>query len=720
MTIEVEGPGGVVIEFPDGTPSETIKSVMVKQFGKPVDFSGSDDAVRKSIEARPEGERSNLYREWARRSVSDERKKGLDMLPSAARGIPIIGGLVDEGAALAESGLHSLTGGYIGRPYDESLAFQRERHRQAEAARPGLAFGSQLAAGIATGGGLFGRLTPATTTLGRIGQGSTIGATVGAAEGFTRGEGGFHNRLGNAGDGAAFGAGVGAALPLAGDLIGRGVTVARDHISPTITRLRSGVEDAADEILANRIYASGSTPGATRLDLQRGQARAANLASNSRATLPETIADTSDSMQRLTGSLYRSGGEAGDFVRDMLRTRQRGMGNLFSKVTSKTPDGQSQRIMDATERALLIKSADSARQTERGIISKMKADGQNLYKAAYNASEPFDLQGVLDGMALKAMQYPKPFQMRMERALNLFRDESPKRFPVSNIERFDAAKKALDDMIDTAQRQGQGNLVRELTVFKSDLLDAVHARNASGAATRNLKYQEAREAWGSAAENREAIELGRAALRENAEISAEQFRNLTSGQQQFFRLGFLESLRNALGSKRRGSDVTQLFETNRVRELMSEIIPRSKGRAVFSNRPERFGDYIDREARMVSTDRVVLGNSATAQRQQDDAAFAGDALASMWNRFRASPSLFNMGVEAIGAGIQKVFGYRQDVAVALARRLLEQDPTVRNQILRRLQRRSPNNFARFAKALDRSVNTLIPATTPQLVIEGER
>jgi len=153
---------------------------------------------------------------------------------------------------------------------------------------------------------------------------------------------------------------------------------------------------------------------------------------------------------------------------------------------------------------------------------------------------------------------------------------------------------------------------------------------------------------------------------------------------------------------------------------MSEIIPRSKGRAVFSNRPERFGDYIDREARMVSTDRVVMGNSATAQRQQDDAAFAGDALASMWNRFRASPSLFNMGVEAIGAGIQKVFGYRQDVAVALARRLLEQDPTVRNQILRRLQRRSPNNFARFAKALDRSVNTLIPATTPQLVIEGER
>jgi len=188
-----------------------------------------------------------------------------------------------------------------------------------------------------------------------------------------------------------------------------------------------------------------------------------------------------------------------------------------------------------------------------------------------------------------------------------------------------------------------------------------------------------------------------------------------------FRVGFLESLRNALGPKRRGNDITQIFETNRVRELMSEIIPRSgKNQAVYRNRPERFGEYIDREARMVSTDRAVMGNSATAQRQQDDAAFAGDALASMWNRFRSSPSLFNMGVEAIGAGIQKVFGYRQDVALALAKRLLEQNPTVRNQILRRLQRRSPNNFVKFAQALDRSVNTLIPAATPQLVLEGER
>src|SRR5690606_18139238 len=110
--------------------------------------------------------------------------------------------------------------------------------------------------------------------------------------------------------------------------------------------------------------------------------------------------------------------------------------------------------------------------------------------------------------------------------------------------------------------------------------------------------------------NREAIELGRAALRENSEISVEQYNALTTGQQQLFRIGFLESLRNALGTKRPGDDITQLFQQQRVRDLMSAIIPRSQKKTdVFYNRPERFGNLMEREARMVQTRNAVLGNS---------------------------------------------------------------------------------------------------------------
>lgn len=724
MPIEVEAPDGSVVEFPDGTSDEVMAQAMHRTFGGPlpIDFSRPREEVRAAIAKLPYPEQKRAHDRWA-----DERVRriyagsGFTPHSSLARGIPIVGSLLDEASAGIQGALHGLTG--RGQTYDEALAEARAYERAAAAVNPAETAAGHLLGGIATGGPLLSRLTPAATLMGRIGQGTVLGAGLGAAEGFGSGEGSFGDRLGQAGSGAKTGAVIGTALPVAGAALTRGVGAARDYIGPTVTRLIRGPEEAADAILANRIAREGSSPAAKRLDLQRGQAEAARLDSNSYATLPETIADTSDAMRRLTGSIYRQGGEAGNYVRDVLTRRQRGPENPFApRDPNAPPEGQMARVMDATERALLIRSANTAHRTERQIMAEQAREGRRLYEQAKQKQEPFDIQGVLDALALQAQQYPGPFRARLLRALGLFRDDSPQRMAVNTIERFDAAKKALDDMIETAQRQGQGNMVRELTGFKNALLERVHLPDANGNPTINKAYWEARQAWGTAAANREAIELGRQALREGSEVSVEQYRDLTRGQQQLFRIGFLESLRNALGTRRPGNDITQLFQQQRVRDLLSAIIPRSKDAGgVFANRPERFGDLLNREQRMVQTANEVLGNSKTAQRQVDDMAFAGDALASMWNRFRGSPSLFNMGIEAIGVGIQKVFGYRQDVALAMARRLLETDPAVRNQILRRLARRGgPDRFARFADYLDRSINTLIGASPAALQLTDER
>jgi hypothetical protein len=689
-----------------------------------LDYDKPIEQLRADIGGLPEDAKRRAYDIWADRQIAKERERAgsLAELPSPQRGIPIIGGLLDEAAAGIKAGMHAVTGGRIGHPYDEGLALERSRMRQAEEASPGLAVGGQVAAGIATGGPLLGRLAPARTLAGRVGQGVVVSVPLGNAERFTRGEGSFADRAENAVSGTGMDVALGTAIPVAGAAITRGLGAAQQYLGPAVTRLRHGPEEAADEILANRIAREGSSPAQKRLDLQTGQ-QIARLNSNSRATLPEAIADTSDDMQRLTGSLYRQGGEAGNLVKQELTRRQRGPENPYAERPLGPPDGQHARIMDATERALLVRTSDTARRTERQIMADQAREGRRLYEAAYEASDDFDLSPATTAMGLVIQQYPGPVAARLERARRLFlRPGSPGNQPmwVDNVRRFDAAKKSLDDMIETAQRGGQNNLARELTQFKDGLLRQVHGTDAAGNATRNLPYQQARQTWGTAAENREAIELGRGALREGSEISVEQFREITRGQQQLFRLGFLESLRNALGTKRPGNDVTQLFQQQRVRELMGEIVPRSQGRGdVFRNRPERYGDLQRREGRMVQTNNAAMGNSATAQRQMDDMSFTGDALAGMWNRFRSSPSLFNMGVEAIGVGIQKVFGYRQDVALALARRLLETDPTARNQILRRLQRRGgPDRFARFADTVDRAGNTMIGATQPALIEDG--
>ena len=709
---EVDGPENM-------TDAQVAQAVGLSIRQPTINFDRSDDEVRSDIERLPETDKQKAYNAWAKHAVGRERAAGFTPLPDPSRGIPVVGGLIDEGAALVNSGLHTLTHGAVGRPYDEGVAFQRERHRQSEAANPALATGSQLAAGVVTGAPVFGGIAPAATLAGRVAQGVGIGSGVGAVEGFTRGEGDFHQRMASAGTGAKVGGVVGGVLPVAGSVATRAAGAAQQYLGPTYTRLTQGADEAAEQILANRIHRSGQTPASVRRDLQTGQARSSVLHGGgqtaSRAELPEAMADTSDSLRRLTGSLYRSGGEAGDLVSETLNNRQRGLEGLFSRVTRDGTDGQHQRIMNAAERALLVRTAGTARQTERQISEQMRADGDRLYNVAYRTSEAFDLSSSLRLFQSRMRDYqPSPIRSAMNRAFRLFSDNAPGSRPITNVRLFDKAKRALDDMIEKAQRNNQGaNLVRELTMFKNNLLRNVHREGA------NANYQTAREAWGSAAERREAIDLGRASLRENSEVSAEMFRELTAGQQQLFRLGFLESLRNAIGSKGRGHDITRVFDQNRVRQLMSEIIPRQRGRnTVFANRPERFGDLIDREARMVQTRNAALGNSMTARNQSDDAAFAGDALASMWNRFRSSPSLFNMGVEAIGAGIQRVFGYRQDVAVALARRLLETDPTVRNQILRRLQRRSPQRYELFTDYLDRSMQTLSAAAPAALVADG--
>ena len=708
---EVDGPDNM-------SDVQVAQAVGVHMQNAPLaDYSKPESEIRTAIDKLPEQDKQKAYNQWAKQYIAKERASGLDTGPSLARGIPFIGGLVDEGAALADAGLHQV-GKYfgtdrVGRPYDEALAFQRERHRQAEAANPVEATVGQLATGIATGGPLFSRLAPATTTLGRVGQGGTIGGIVGGLEGFARGEGGFGERLSNAGQTAVAGTVVGGGLPVAADAVKRGVGAAAQTFGPTMTRLTRGPGEAAEDILANRMYREGVTPAQTRLDLQRGQARSSVMQSGgagaSRAELPETIADTSDSMQRLAGTLYRTGGAAGNFIRETLDARQRGLGNLFDRVTRAGTDGQHQRIMNATERALLVRTAGTARQTERQIVDAMKEEGNRLYNQSWRSQQPFDISAANRLFGIRMSEYPaSPTLNQMRKAARAFQG-----IDGTDLKRFDRAKRVLDDMIEAAQKKARGaNLVRELTEYKNNLLRMVH-RNGI-----NDDYAAARAAWGSAAERREAIELGRASLRENSEISAEQFRELTTGQQQLFRLGFLESLRNAIGPKGRGHDITRVFDSNRVRGLMSEIIPRSRrSSAVFSNRPERFGDLIDREARMVQTRNAAIGNSMTRRNQADDAIFAGEALQSMWDRFRQSPSLFNMGIEAIGTGIQRIFGYRQDVALALAQRLLEQDPTVRNQILRRLARRAPDRFQAFADLLDRSNQGLIASAPGRMEIE---
>lgn len=680
----------------------------------------------------------------AKQQVEKEKAAGFNEMPRFAEGLPFIGGLLDEATGLVQQGLHTLSGGRIGETYEMGLELERERSARADEENPAMATTGKIAAGLtgfapvakgidaalsagarfitrnpaATVAPVQSLIRPAETVAGNVVKGVTTGAGIGAVEGFTRGEGDFGNRMDAAGDGATVGAVLGGVLPVASAGVSRGYGALADIVTPGITRLRSGPEAAADAILARRIAREGSSPAQKRLDLQEGQ-QTARLNPNSQAELPETLADTSDAMQRLTGSVYRAGGEAGNLVKRELQSRQRGPDNPYGRGAQQGQQGQRARVLDTVERTLLIKTADNARRTDQKIMVQQARDGNRLYKQAEQASEAFNLDPAIQGMALKAQQYPGPFAAQLQRAINLFRKSGTsgnQPFWVDDVRRFDASKKALDDMIDTAERGGKNNLARELTEFKNDLLGAVHAVDGNGNPTRNLVYKQARDTWGSAAENRKAIELGKNALKEDSEVLVDDYLALTPGQQVLFRIGLMSGTKQAMGRTRPGNNAAQLFEEPRIIEIMNAVIPSSKGKgAVFANRAERFGEIMRREGRMSQTRQAVLGNSMTARNANDDLEFAGDVTRSLWDRMRQAPSLQAMAAEAIGAGMQNFFGLRQDVAEALARRLLESDRTVQNQILRRLQARGgPDVFARFVNQIDQTALQITGATQPAL------
>lgn len=676
-----------------------------------IDYTAPVAQVRAAIARLPENMREDAMRIWADTYVANEAQNSSgvdDRVRAVSRGT-LIGSFLDEANAATQGALHSVTGGFAGAPYDETLAYNRARDRRFDRSNPLESTALQIGGGVASAVPFLA----APASVGQaVGRGVAYGTGAGAVHGFGEGEGGFGNRVDNAVSGAGYGAMFGLGAPLAVAGATRGAGIVRDAISPTIARWRQGPDAAAEQILARQMTRAGTSPPQIADDLQRGRDAAVMHGGGnavSRAPLPEAIADTSDAMRRLTGTVYRAGGEAGDFTRNALEARQRGPANPYAPQPGE-PAGQAANVLETIERALQIRSAESARRAEARIRTEMRAEGNRLYEAARQNQTPFDLGNVLQGFSLRMAEYPPSFARMMQRAMNLFSEANPAgaRFPVTRLERFDPAKRALDDMISAAERNGQRELMRELVMFKNALDDAVfgirYTDGVAGPITQNQAYRQARDAWGNRQRDIEALDMGRRALREDSDVSVAAFNELTPRQQQLFRVGFLEQARNSLGPRRSGDDATRTFTTLRAQELMNAIIPRPRASgAVFADRPARFGEVLSRQNRMTQTRNQALGGSPTAQRLNDDATMIGDTLSTMYNRFRQSPSLMNLGFEAIASVMQRVFAYRQDVALAMARRLLTTDPDEQSRILVAIamRARDRDSLSQFAALLDR-------------------
>lgn len=582
--------------------------------------------------------------------------------------------------------------------YDEALAQERAGIERFRDKNPGVALATELAAGIAVPGLGAGRaVAQAGTTLGRAAVGAKYGAGFGTVGGFGVGEGDFGQRAETAVEGLKWGAGIGAGLPTAAAALRPAVTIPTNAMSRAVRTVRDD-EEAARLYFADRLRQAGATEVDVARDLQRGQ-RTRQFNSRSVAELPEAIADTMPATQRMLRGI-KVGGDADDIVIPALESRQAGSIDFARGAES---GGQYQRVYDDLRRALDVSTTPLKTDIEKISSRRALAANQN-FTAARAASEPFDLGATLTAYSLEAQNLRHPAQRaKLVEAIRLFdqrgnipnfsqmgqsaAQQKATSFGVTNVDRFQSAKEALDDLIVSQVVREQPNLKRLLTRMKHDLMNDV----AGGDRTRpikNAKYFEALQDYASRSELLEAVDVGRKLARETESITPAEWKQFSRAEQKIIRKAYLSTLRGSAGRKTQGpsTDYTGVLRTPNVQENLRVMLPPRAGQSADfpGGTRERLAELATREQRTTKTNQMVLGNSTTAEKAVDAIDVGRMARVARYIRENGGP--IQAAITAVSDQLEQFGAIKGRRARYLARKLLSTNPAEQAEFLMAVRR----------------------------------
>lgn len=347
----VELPDGTQIEFPEGTDQATINKASADTWAKikggagpvasaPVDrFAGKSlDDLKKYYQQRqaaggkPE-ELASLADQYVKKE-HDEGGFGLavdDTLRQVAKGVPILGGSLDELAA----GASSLMGGN----YDEALDYQRARDRFMEKGAPVLSTGLQLAGGIGgtiAGMGALGMggagVNSSIPLAQRAAAGVAVGLPVGAADAFARAEGGVENRAQNSVLGGILGGVTGGAAPFIGQGLSSAYQNVKNFLTPNASFRALGVSRPVGEELVDLMGADAGKRGLARIRAAGPDAMIADAGPNAQGIADAVIA------KKGPGASY-----IGRAIEDRAKKASKGLVSTLDDVLG-APEGKAAQI----------------------------------------------------------------------------------------------------------------------------------------------------------------------------------------------------------------------------------------------------------------------------------------------------------------------------------------------------------------------------------------
>lgn len=214
----VDTPGRSALEGIVRPDTKTMAPAELAKYEFGIDVTGPTEEVRAAIASLPADKQAPARDIWAKHFRANEKKtqtKGQralssvnDVFETIARGTPI-GSWGDEIDARLKQGAYALTGGGMGAPYDEALAYNRARQAEFDQENPNLSFGLKIAGGVASAPvSPMLKTAQGASMLSRIGAGTATGAGYGFAYGLGEGTD-AESRLTEAAKGTAVGATIG-------------------------------------------------------------------------------------------------------------------------------------------------------------------------------------------------------------------------------------------------------------------------------------------------------------------------------------------------------------------------------------------------------------------------------------------------------------------------------------------------------------------------------
>ena len=610
----VELPDGTQIEFPDGTPKETVNRVSAETWQKvqaglqrkPDQFAGKSLSDLKSYyQQRQAG--GGLPEELsgvADAYVNKEQEQGGfglaldDTLRQVAKGAPIIGGSLDEMAA----GMSSLMGGN----YDEALDYQRARDRFVEKGAPVMSTGLQLAGGIgsALGGanalGLTGFGVNSSVPLAqRALTGIAVGAPVGAADAFARGEGGAESRAENSILGGLLGGITGGIAPVIGQGISSAYQNIRNFTNPAASFARLGISRPVGEELVDRL--GPDEMGA------RGLARI-------RAAGPQgMVADAGPSAAGVTDAVIQKGGPGAGFAGEQITQRMQA-GNQQLRRTLDQTFGPAVGV--TTQRTAIREGSEAARDA--------------AYRAAY--ASPIDYTTPQGAVIQQLWGRVRPAVRTA--ANNLLHDEGLPQIAddaLPDVRQIDYVTRALNDVAESAEGRGALGGVTNQGRVASGL--AQQLRDATRIAAPN--YGVALDTAASPIRQSLAVRLGSRLLQSNftrADL-VEELQGMTPQERQSVVSGLRAQL-DEMMSAVRGMASDPNVDARQINEMMKNLTSQTNREKIATvlgggNASMRFFREAGQAFRSAQLRASVSTNSRTAARKE--------IMGGMDERFKPGP-----------------------------------------------------------------------------------